>query len=223
MTGGKKNKPWEEGKHGDSKLSKMRLHTRGEGNKEIKNLSFFSLRFILAVSSSTTRRPFVSCFLFSRTPTQNPPRTLESGHYLTGLYVCANSLLHSPWLLSFHDCLPTLGSAVSYLLNICIQQSCLKISHRHYFSSKGISTHLRGPPSSYGGMMMTLTVTEVLSRSIICSWVSVTAATLQISTSRLPCLSPACQAKPYSSTCTTKTHQRRLQTSQLCTAKSLGR
>ena len=48
--------------------------------------------------------------------------------------------------------------------------------------------------------MTTLTVTEVLSRSIICSWVSVTAATLQISTNRLPCLSPACQAKPYSST-----------------------
>lgn len=49
--------------------------------------------------------------------------------------------------------------------------------------------------------MTTLTVTEVLSRSIICSWVRVTAATLQISTSLLPCLSPACQAKPYSSTC----------------------
>lgn len=49
--------------------------------------------------------------------------------------------------------------------------------------------------------MTTLTVTEVLSRSIICSWVSVTAATLQISTSLLPCRSPACQAKPYSSTC----------------------
>lgn len=62
-------------------------------------------------------------------------------------------------------------------------------------------THLRGPPSSYGGMMTTLTVTDVLRRSIICSWVSVTAATLQISTRRLPCLSPACQAKPYSSTC----------------------
>lgn len=62
------------------------------------------------------------------------------------------------------------------------------------------ATHLRGPPSSYGGMMTTLTVTDVLSRSIICSCVSVTAATLQISTNRLPCLRPACQAKPYSST-----------------------
>ncbi|TNN41160.1 hypothetical protein EYF80_048675 [Liparis tanakae] len=30
---------------------------------------------------------------------------------------------------------------------------------------------------------------------------NVTAATLQISTSRLPCRSPACHAKPYSSTC----------------------
>lgn len=79
------------------------------------------------------------------------------------------------------------------------------------------STHLRGPPSSYGGMMTTLTVTEVLSRSIICSCVSVTAATLQISTNRLPCLRPACQAKPYSSTWM----KNKTKTEHLCAAKNL--
>ena len=56
--------------------------------------------------------------------------------------------------------------------------------------------YLRGVPSSKGGMMTTLTVTEVRSRSIIWSWVSVTTATLQISTRRLPCRRPACQANP---------------------------
>ena len=71
--------------------------------------------------------------------------------------------------------------------------------------------------------MTTLTVTDVLSRSIICSCVSVTAATLQISTNRLPCLSPACQAKPYSSTCKTTKKKKSLQTSQLCTARNLHR
>lgn len=54
--------------------------------------------------------------------------------------------------------------------------------------------YLRGVQSSYGGTMTTFTVTDVLSRSIICSWLSVATATLQISTSRLPCRSPACQA-----------------------------
>lgn len=61
--------------------------------------------------------------------------------------------------------------------------------------------YLRGVASSCGGMMTTRTVTVVLRRSIICSWVSVATATLQISTSRLPCRSPACQAYPYGSTC----------------------
>ena len=53
-------------------------------------------------------------------------------------------------------------------------------------TSLGGQTYLRGVPSSKGGMMTTLTVTEVRSRSIIWSWVSVTTATLQISTNRLP-------------------------------------
>lgn len=79
------------------------------------------------------------------------------------------------------------------------------------------ATHLRGPPSSYGGMMITLTVTEVLNRSIICSCVSVTAATLQISTNRLPCLRPACQAKPYSSTWM----KNKTKAEHLCAAKNL--
>ncbi len=44
---------------------------------------------------------------------------------------------------------------------------------------------------------------EVRSRSIICSWVSVATATLQISTSRLPCRKPAFQAYPNGSTSAT--------------------
>jgi len=57
-----------------------------------------------------------------------------------------------------------------------------------------ITQYLRGVQSSYGGMMTTFTVTDVLRRSIICSWLRVATATLQISTSRLPCRSPACHA-----------------------------
>lgn len=59
-----------------------------------------------------------------------------------------------------------------------------------------IFAYLRGVASSCGGMMTTRTLMVVLRRSIICSWVSVATATLQISTSRLPCRSPACQAYP---------------------------
>lgn len=118
------------------------------------------------------------CFIFSPTPTQNPFGTLESSHNLT----CAWTVIYDPLQPANTLCLPPLLLA------------WIKID------SIQILTHLRGPPSSYGGMMTTLTVTDVLSRSIICSWVSVTAATLQISTNRLPCLRPACQAKPYSST-----------------------
>lgn len=71
---------------------------------------------------------------------------------------------------------------------------CLQL----FISSSLIWTvaHLRGVASSCGGMMTTRTLTVVLRRSIICSWVSVATATLQISTSRLPCRSPACQAYP---------------------------
>lgn len=64
-------------------------------------------------------------------------------------------------------------------------------------------SYLRGVPSSWGWIMTTLTLTDVRSRSIICSWVRVATATLQISTSRLPCLSPAFQAKPKGSTSAT--------------------
>ncbi len=51
--------------------------------------------------------------------------------------------------------------------------------------------------------MITLTLMEVRSRSIICSWVSVATATLQISTSRLPWRKPAFQAYPNGSTSAT--------------------
>lgn len=64
-------------------------------------------------------------------------------------------------------------------------------------------SYLRGVPSSWGWIITTLTLTDVRSRSIICSWVRVATATLQISTSRLPCLSPAFQAKPKGSTSAT--------------------
>lgn len=133
------------------------------------------------------------------------------------------SCTHSSSLLSLHYC--TLLLTLSTLL-------CCHLLSQHLYSpqlftnecKKQTPTHLRGPPSSYGGMMTTLTVTDVLSRSIICSWVSVTAATLQISTNRLPCLSPACQAKPYSSTCKRiKKHNKSIQTCQLCAAKILHR
>lgn len=50
---------------------------------------------------------------------------------------------------------------------------------------------------------MTLTEMEVLNRSIICSWVSVATATLQISTSRLPWRKPAFHAYPNGSTSAT--------------------
>lgn len=59
-----------------------------------------------------------------------------------------------------------------------------------------VFVYLRGVASSCGGIMTTRTVTVVLRRSIICSWVSVATATLQISTSRLPWRRPACQAYP---------------------------
>lgn len=59
-----------------------------------------------------------------------------------------------------------------------------------------ITQYLRGVQSSYGGTMTTFTVTDVLRRSIICSWLRVATATLQISTSLLPCRSPACHAYP---------------------------
>lgn len=66
-----------------------------------------------------------------------------------------------------------------------------------------VRSYLRGVPSSWGWITTTLTLTDVRSRSIICSWVRVATATLQISTSRLPCLSPAFQAKPNGSTSAT--------------------
>lgn len=62
---------------------------------------------------------------------------------------------------------------------------------------------LRGEPSSWGWMITTFTVTDVRSRSIICSWVRVATATLQISTRRLPWRRPAFQAKPKGSTSAT--------------------
>lgn len=67
---------------------------------------------------------------------------------------------------------------------------------RVIMSSQRLSppTYLRGVASSCGGMMTTRTVTEFRRRSIICSWVRVATATLQISTKRLPWRSPACQA-----------------------------
>ncbi len=76
----------------------------------------------------------------------------------------------------------------------------LKWRQAQRISANSHKAHLRALPSSKGGIMTTFTVTEVRSRSIIWSCESVTAATLQISTKRLPCRSPACQAKPYSST-----------------------
>lgn len=51
--------------------------------------------------------------------------------------------------------------------------------------------------------MTTFTVTDVRKRSIICSWVRVATATLQISTRRLPCRRPAFHANPKGSTSAT--------------------
>lgn len=164
-------------------------------------LSFWTTHIVLSLFAR---------FLFSHTPTQNPLRTLESGHHHTHAFVCLSE--QSPILTPACTCPKHSPSALCYTvtqcLNICIHHSYLQMNRSKWFSFKEYSmhnlTHLRGSPPSYGGMMTTLTVTDVLRRSIICSWVSVTAATLQISTNRLPCLSPACQAKPYSSTCMRK-------------------
>lgn len=88
--------------------------------------------------------PFV-CFLFSRTPTQNPPRTLESGHYLTNAFVCLREqrpALTPGSLLSFHCCLLTLSNADAYLLNICIHQSRF---HNESLSLVWLQRHFNTP------------------------------------------------------------------------------
>ncbi len=72
-----------------------------------------------------------------------------------------------------------------------------------FLNDQVVDWYLLGAPSSYGWMMTTLTLMEVRSRSIICSWVSVATATLQISTSRLPCRKPAFHAYPNGSTSAT--------------------
>lgn len=66
-----------------------------------------------------------------------------------------------------------------------------------------VACYLLGAPSSCGWIITTFTVTDVRKRSIICSWVKVATATLQISTRRLPCLRPAFHAKPKGSTSAT--------------------
>lgn len=127
----------------------------------------------------------------------------KSVHYLTRAFVCLSE--ERPVLTPARSCHSiTANTWLPLMLSPTASTSVFATAVYTWMAhecNKQTPTHLRGPPSSYGGMMTTLTVTDVLSRSIICSWVSVTAATLQISTNRLPCLSPACQAKPYSSTC----------------------
>lgn len=88
---------------------------------------------------------------------------------------------------------------------MCCWHLVSAVARKCWFSSKNKKTvsYLRGVPSSWGWIITTLTLTDVRSRSIICSWVRVATATLQISTSRLPCLSPAFQAKPKGSTSAT--------------------
>ncbi len=63
--------------------------------------------------------------------------------------------------------------------------------------------YLLGVPSSCGCMTTTVTGVEVRRYSIICSWVRVPTATLQISNKRQPGRSPACQANPNGSTSAT--------------------
>lgn len=146
---------------------------------------------------------------------KNPFRTLESSHNLTNVCLIRECADYIPLPPVISECRPVLSPTAStdrwmdgWIDNLSpgeIHSWWLTLTSKKCIVQT--LTYLRGPPSSYGGMMTTFTVTDVLSRSIICSWVSVTAATLQISTNRLPCLSPACQAKPYSSTWNSQNHK----------------
>lgn len=155
--------------------------------KQIRSIHIWTNYFPLGTSSSAKCHSVSSPASYFH----QLPHKILAAHWspaTSSLALGRLSVIH--YSLQTSSCLPSQHT-------LCVYRRCRWPGK---IESIEILTHLRGPPSSYGGMMTTLTVTDVLSRSIICSWVSVTAATLQISTNRLPCLRPACQAKPYSST-----------------------
>lgn len=107
-------------------------------------------------------------------PHKNPFRTLESSHNLTHVCLSRECADYIPLLPVISECPPDLSPTAS--TDGWMDRSFIPRGNSwlmtHINSKKYIVqtlTYLRGPPSSYGGMMTTFTVTDVLSRSIICS------------------------------------------------------